>query len=133
MKLLAAILLALLQPPAPVLIGATFTSSTTAAITWQQPPGVGLTCLHRYYGAADPAALCRNDLPAGPTRIDLPGALGPFYRPAWGDRYVLSFEGVDVGRTTLGEVPNVYTAYLSLVRGGVGEARRGIHLPLVMR
>jgi hypothetical protein len=132
MKLLAAILLALLQPPAPVLIGATFTSSTTAAITWQQPPGVGLTCLHRYYGADSPAALCRNDLPAGPTRIDLPGELGPFYRPAWGDRYVLSFEGVPVGSAILGEA-EVHTTYLPLAIKSAAQIERRVHVAWVGR
>lgn len=104
-----------LQPPTPILVGATFTSSTSAAITWQQPGGVGLTCLHRYYGAEWPSAVCYNDLPEGPARVDLPGALGPFYRPAYGDRYVLSFEGVPVGQATLGEAA-IYTLYMPLAQ-----------------
>lgn len=112
---LLAILLALLQPQ-PIPISATFTSSTSAAVTWQQPAGVALTCLRIYHaGAEHPAGICYPDLPAGPQRVDLPGALThPAYRPAWGDRIVLAFGMDDVGQTTLGEVPSVYQVYLPL-------------------
>lgn len=97
-----------------VLLGATFTSSTTAAITWQQPPGVVETCLRRVYGAEWPAGICWRNLEAGEMRVDLPGIYDKrWYTPAYGDRYILSFEGVDVGQATLGEAV-VYTLYMPL-------------------
>lgn len=100
-----------------VLVGATFTSSTTAAITWQQPEGVRITCLRIYHAGAEyPAGICYDNLPAGPMRVDLPGALThPAYRPAWGDRIVLAFGLDDVGRAVLGEAA-VYTLYMPLAR-----------------
>ena len=116
-----------------ILLGATFTSSTTAAITWDQPPGIGHTCLHRYYGAAWPAAICWRDLPEGPTRVDLPGIYDKrFYWPAHGDVYVLSHEGIEVARTTLGEVPSTYYAYLPSMTKQSAPLNM-VRLPVVLR
>lgn len=114
--LLLAPCIARAEPLVP--LGATFTSSTSAAITWQQPPdpeGLTVTCIVREYGVEWPAGICFNDLPAGPQRLDLPGALThPAYRPAAGDRYLLQINGVTVGSATLGEA-EVHTLYLALV------------------
>lgn len=125
MKCLLAILLLLApciaraQPPVPVFVQATFTSSTSAAVWWQQPPdppGLTHTCLVREYGTTWPAGICWNDLEAGPMRVDLPGALtDPAYRPAFGDRYLLQINGETIGSATLGET-EVHTLYLALVR-----------------
>lgn len=96
---------------------ATWVTQGRAVITWQQPADFhGTTCLLREYGAEWPAGICWRDLPSGPTTIELPGALThPAYRPADGDRYVLSFDGVDMGIATLGEA-RVYRVYLGLVQ-----------------
>lgn len=102
-----------------ILLGATFTSSTSAAITWQQPadpPGLTLTCIRIYHvGAEWPAGICFNDLQEGPQRLDIPGALPAAYRPQLGDRIVLAINETDVGSATLGEAA-VYTLYLPLAR-----------------
>lgn len=118
--LLVALLLLFLQPPAPVFVQATFTTSTSAAVWWEQPadpPGLTHTCLRIYHiGVADPAGICFNDLPAGMQRVDLPGTLSDkAYQPAFGDRIVLAINMDDVGETTLGEVPSVYQVYLPLL------------------
>jgi hypothetical protein len=106
------LLLALLWQPAPDL-HATW-QGDSAVISWQQPHGIGLTCLYRYYGATWPAAVCYHDLPAGPMRVELPGALlHPAYKPVNGDRYVLEFNGVAMASATLGEAV-VYRSYLPL-------------------
>lgn len=134
--LLAALLLLFLQPPPPVLLSATFTSSTSATVSWQQPPdpeGLTITCLVREYGATWPAGICYNDLPAGPMRVNLPGALThPAYRPSFGDRYLLQINGTTVGSATLGEA-TVQTVYLGLIRNDAPEQVRRVYLAWVGR
>lgn len=113
---------------------ATFDTSTTAVVSWEQPPNISHTCLHRYYGAEYPAAICWRDLPAGPMRVDLPGIYDRrFYWPAHGDRYVLSFDGVDVGTTTLGEVPSVYTTYLPGIMTNAPPQAERVYLSTILR
>lgn len=115
-----------------ILLGATFTSSTSAAVTWQQPPdapGLTVTCLVREYGAVWPAGICYNDLPAGPVRVELPGQLThPAYRPAYGDRYLLQINGATVGQATLGEA-EVYTYYLAPITVQRSAPQRLTYLP----
>lgn len=115
-----------------IVLHATFDTSTTAAITWQQPPGIPLTCLRIYHAGAEyPAGICYPDLPAGPVRVDLPGALThPAYRPQFGDRIVLAFGMDDVGSAVLGEAA-VYTTYLALVRAGRAPPLRMVYLPRI--
>lgn len=127
-------LLAILLLAQQILIGATFTSSTTAAITWQQPPGIPLTCLRIYHiGAEYPAGICYPDLPPGPVRVDLPGALThPAYRPAWGDRIVLAFGMDDVGSAVLGEAA-VYTLYMPLAMKSAAQSERRVYVAWVAR
>lgn len=108
---------------------ATFVSSTTAAITWDQPPDIPMTCLLRYYGAAWPAGICWENLPAGATRVDLPGIYShPAYRPAWGDRYELRFGDTLVASTYLGEA-HIYQQYLALLRRDTASALQQLWLP----
>ena len=133
MRLLLAFLL-LLQP-APVLLQAVFVTSTSAVVSWQQPADVPITCLRIYHhaGAAWPAGICYDDLPAGPTRVELPGALThPAYRPQFGDRIVLAFGMDDVGHATLGESA-VYEVYLGLItKQSALPTQRAVYLPVVM-
>lgn len=113
---------------------ATFDTSTTAVVSWQQPPGVALTCLRIYHpGEATPAAICYNNLPAGETIVRLPGSLvHPAYRPQVGTRLVLAFGMDDVGTTTLGEVPSVYTTYLPHMTNAPPQAER-VYVPVLFR
>jgi hypothetical protein len=119
--------------PAPVLMGATFTSSTSAAVSWQQPANVRMTCLLRYYGAEYPAGICWENLDAGPQKVTLPGELThPAYRPAFGDRYELRFEDVPVGSATLGEA-TVYTLYVPLLSKQNAPEPHLTYLPALQR
>ena len=96
-----------------ILLQAVFVTSTSAVVSWEQPPGIPLTCI-RVYHAGDqyPAGICYDNLPAGPTRVELPGALPrQWYAPRTGDRIVLAFGMDDVGSTTLGESA-VHRVYL---------------------
>ena len=123
--------LALLQPPPPVPLSATFVTSTSAIVSWEQPAGVPISCLRIYHvGAEWPAGICWNDLEAGPMRVDLPGELThPAYRPEVGDRLVLAFGMQDVGQATLGEAA-VYTTYLPGIQKSTPEMRV-LYLPVV--
>lgn len=112
------IILTLIQPVPSVLISATFNTSTSAIVSWQQPAEMahGITCLVRYYGAEWPAGICWNDLAAGPVSVTLPGIYThPAYRPAHGDRYEVQFNGARVGSAVLGEA-FVYQLYLPLTK-----------------
>jgi hypothetical protein len=125
------LLLALLIQPSPVLLQATFVTSSSAVVSWQQPAEMehGITCLVRYYGAEWPAGICWNDLAAGPMSVALPGIyLRPFYSPALGDRYELHFNGARVGSATLGEA-FVYTTYLPLAHQSAPPMQRAVFLP----
>lgn len=119
---------------AAILITAYFNTSTSAVISWEQPPGVHQTCLRRVYGATWPAGRCWHDLSPGPFSVELPGELShPAYVPANGDRYILSFEGVDVGRATLGE-SIIYHTYLSLITQQTAPAAPPVvYMSIVMR
>lgn len=98
-----------------ILMTAYWNTSTSAIVSWEQPAGIGQTCLLRYYGAEWPAGICWHDLPAGPMSVELPGQLThPAYQPAHGDRYELRYNGEVVGVATLGESV-VYETYLALV------------------
>lgn len=115
---------------------ATFDSSTTAVVSWQQPPGIALTCLRVYHvGAEYPAGICYPDLAEGTQVVRLPGALThPAYRPQMGDRIVLAFGMDDVGETTLGEVPSVYSVYLPLAMQTAAPAKvQPVYLPTIAR
>ncbi len=117
-----------------VALHATFNTSTTAVVSWEQPPGVYETCLRRVYGAEWPAGICWRNLPAGTMKVDLPGIYNRrWYTPAHGDRYILSFEGVDVGTTTLGEVPSVYTLYLPAIQKAEPIAPPLVYVPVLRR
>jgi hypothetical protein len=109
MKYLLAILIAL---------HATFDTSTTAVVSWQQPAGVRITCLRLYHpGEPTPAGVCYDNLAAGEQVVHLPGALPrQWYAPRIGTRIVLAFGMDDVGSASLGEVPSVYTLYLPLAQ-----------------
>jgi hypothetical protein len=122
------------QPPAPVLISATFITSTSAVVSWEQPAGIPLTCIRIYHaGAQYPAGVCYDNLPAGPMRVDLPGALThPAYRPQFGDRIVLAFGMDDVGQTTLGESA-VYEVYLPLMAKQSTAPIDAVYLPWMGR
>jgi hypothetical protein len=128
MRYLLAILIAL---------HASFDSSTTAVVSWEQPadePGLTITCLVRYYGAEYGAGVCWNDLEEGTRVVRLPGALvHPAYRPSLGDVYSLQINGVEVGRTTLGEVPSVYTLYLPLATQQTARDVPPVYLPAALR
>jgi hypothetical protein len=131
MRVILLLLALLFFQPAPILISATFTSSTSAVVSWQQPAEMehGITCLVRYYGAEWPAGICWNDLAAGPVSVALPGIyLRPFYQPAMGDRYELHFNGARVGSATLGEA-FVYTTYLPLTQQSAPPTQRAVFLP----
>lgn len=102
-----------------------------AVITWQQPAGVRMTCLYRFYGVAWPAAICWRDLPAGEMQVELPGALThPAYVPAEGDHFELRFENVIAGSATLGEA-TVWRIALPLVQFDTRPPDRRIRLPMV--
>lgn len=117
-----------------VSLHATFDTSTSAVISWQQPAGIYETCLHRYYGATDPAAICWRNLEAGEQVVRLPGIYDRrFYWPAHGDVYVLSFNGEVVGRTVLGEVPSTYTTYLPHMQTTGQSAPPKVYVPTVLR
>lgn len=116
-----------------VLITAYFNTSTTAVISWEQPAGVHQTCLRRVYGATWPAGICWHDLPAGPFSAELPGDLEhPAYRPAHGDRYILEFDGIDVGSALLGEAV-VYETYLALTMKQTAQRAPPVYLAWVGR
>jgi hypothetical protein len=131
-RALALLLALFFQPaPPPVPLSATFVTSTSAVVSWQQPAEMehGITCLVRYYGAEWPAGICWNDLAAGPVSVALPGIyLRPFYQPAIGDRYELHFNGARVGSATLGEA-FVYTTYLPLTQQSAPPLQRAVYLP----
>lgn len=102
-----------------------------AVVSWQQPAGVHTTCLYRYYGAEWPAAICWNDLPAGPQSVALPGELQHLaYVAALGDRYELRFEDVIVGDVVLGEA-TVFRVHLPIVQSGAAPPDRRVRLPIV--
>lgn len=125
--------LLLWQPPPPVDVSATFTSSTSAVISWEQPPGVHQTCLRRVYGATWPAGICWRDLEAGPMSVELPGELThPAYQPADGDVYILEFDGVDVGSAVLGKSV-VYETYLALTMKQTAQRAPPVYLAWVGR
>ena len=117
-----------------ILLQAVFVTSTSAVVSWEQPAGIPLTCLRIYHaGATWPAGVCYDNLPAGPMRVDLPGALThPAYRPQLGDRIVLAFGMDDVGSTTLGESA-IYRVYLPGIRKDAPDAFRRVYLPWVGR
>jgi hypothetical protein len=125
------LLLALLLQPSPVLVSASFTSSTSAVVSWQQPPGVPITCLRIYHtGAEWPAGICWRELPEGEMRVELPGIYAhPAYRPQVSDKIILAFGMDDVGQATLGEA-FVYTTYLPLTHQSAAPMeRRAVYLP----
>ncbi len=126
--------LALLQfPPPMVPLSVTFVTSTTAVVSWQQPPGVRAVCLLRQYGAEWPAGWCWQNLAAGPMRVDVPGTLtDPRFGPAEGDHYELWMDGQVVGSAVLGQAI-VYTTYLPLTRQSALPAQRAVCLPLILR
>lgn len=116
---------------ASVPLSATFTSSTTAVISWQQPPGVRGTCLLRQYGAEWPAGWCWQNLAAGPMWVDVPGTLtDPRFRPAEGDVYQLWMDGEIVGSAVLGQTI-WHTVYLPLAIHSAPSAQRAVYLPIV--
>jgi hypothetical protein len=127
--------LLLLQPtPPPVPLSATFVTSTSAVVSWQQPPGIPITCLRIYHvGAEWPAGICWRDLEAGEMRVELPGIYThPAYRPQISDRIILAFGMQDVGHATLGEA-FVYRAYLPLTQHSAPPAQRAVYLPWLGR
>lgn len=117
-----------------ILLQAVFVTSTSAVVSWEQPAGAAATCIRIYHaGATWPAGVCYRDLPAGPMKVDLPGALThPAYRPQLGDRIVLAFGMDDVGSTTLGESA-IYRVYLPGIRKDAPDAFRRVYLPWVGR
>lgn len=118
---------------AAILITAFFNTSTSAVISWEQPPGISRTCIVRYYGAEYPSGFCLHDLPAGPQSIELPGIYdGRWYSPAHGDRYDLWMDGVLVGSAVLGESV-VYRLYMPLAIKSAPEVERAVYLPWVGR
>ncbi len=120
---------------APVLLSATFVTSSSAIVAWEQPAEManGITCLRIYHvGAEWPAGICWRDLEAGPVQVALPGELThPAYRPQISDRIVLAFGMDDVGCTTLGESA-VYTTYLPLTTNQSAPFNT-VRLPVVRR
>jgi hypothetical protein len=130
---LIAILLLLFQPPPPVPLSASFTSSTSAVVSWQQPAEMehGITCLRIYHvGAEWPAGICWRDLPAGLMRVELPGIYAhPAYRPRISDRIVLAFGMDDVGQATLGEAA-MYRTYVPLTQQSALPVQRAVFLPV---
>ncbi len=122
----------LIQPAPPVLLSATFTSSTSAIVAWEQPAGVPITCLRIYHAGYEwPAGICWRDLEAGPMRVELPGIYAqPAYRPQISDRLVLAFGMQDVGTATLGETV-VYRVYLPLVGRQESSPPRLLYLPAI--
>ena len=117
-----------------ILLQAVFVTSTSAVVSWEQPAGVAVSCIRIYHaGAQYPAGICYDNLPAGPTRVELPGALThPAYRPQFGDRIVLAFGMDDVGHATLGESA-VYEVYLGLItKQSALPTQRAVYLPVVM-
>jgi hypothetical protein len=132
MKTLALLLALLLIQPNPVPLSATFVTSTSAVVSWQQPAGVPISCLRIYHvGAEWPAGICWRDLGEGPVRVELPGIYAhPAYRPEVGDRLVVAFGMDDVGQATLGEA-FVYQLYLPLTQHSAPPAQRAVFLPWV--
>jgi hypothetical protein len=116
---------------APILISATFVTSTSAVVSWQQPPGVPITCLRIYHtGAEWPAGICWRDLPEGEMRVELPGIYAhPAYSPEVGDWLVVAFGMEDVGQATLGEAA-VYRLYLPLAHQSAPLVPRAVFLPV---
>ena len=113
-----------------ILLQAVFVTSTSAVVSWDQPPGIPLTCI-RIYHAGDqyPAGICYDNLPAGPTRVELPGALPrQWYAPRTGDRIVLAFGMDDVGSTTLGESA-VHRVYLPAMAQQNTASIGAVYLP----
>ena len=128
-----ALALSLLQSaPPPVLLSATFDSSTSAVVAWEQPAEMthGITCLRIYHAGYEwPAGICWRDLEAGPQVVRLPGIYSDAYKPQFGDRLVLAFGMDDVGSAVLGEAV-VYRTYLPLV-GKHSAPLNVVRLPLV--
>ena len=125
-----------LQPtPPPVLLSATFVTSTSAVVSWEQPAEMasGITCLRIYHAGAEwPAGICWNDLEAGPRAVHLPGIYDKkWYTPAVGDRLILAFGMDDVGSAVLGEAI-VYRTYLPLV-GKRTAPLNVVRLPVFLR
>ena len=136
MRMLSILALVLLiQPAPPVLVSATFVTSTSAIVAWQQPTEManGITCLRIYHvGATDAAGICWRDLPAGAMRVDLPGIYDKkWYTPQISDKIILAFGMEDVGSTTLGETV-VYRVYLPLV-GKQSAPPNTARLPVCLR
>ena len=134
MKRLTLCFALLLQPtPPPVLLSATFDTSTSAVVAWEQPAEMahGITCLRIYHvGATDAAGICWRDLEAGAQVVALPGIYDTrWYAPAYGDRLVLAFGMQDVGTATLGETV-VYRVYLPLI-GKQSAPLNTVRLPVV--
>ena len=134
MKAIALLRLALLLQPAPpsVPLSATFVTSTSAVVSWQQPPGVRATCLRIYHAGAEwPAGICWENLAAGPVSVTLPGiyTMHPAYRPVEGDCLVLAFGLEDVGSAVLGQTI-IHTTYLPLTIHSAPPAQRAVYLPV---
>lgn len=89
------ILLVILQPPPPD-FSAHWQRPGVVALRWQQPAGVGHTCLYRQPRDQTPILMqCWSALPFGPvafTRGDV-GPMDASARPAAGDSYVLTMDG----------------------------------------
>jgi hypothetical protein len=120
------LLLFVLQPPPAVPLSATFVTSTSAVVSWQQPAGVRATCLRIYHAGAEwPAGICYENLPAGLMKVELPGTLppDPAFRPQSGDRLVLAFGMEDVGSAILGQTV-IHTTYLPLLNRQTAPAYR---------
>jgi hypothetical protein len=85
-------LLLLFQPAPPPDLAARWQSPTVARITWSQPAGVALTCLHRNVTLLT----CWRDLPPERYVFTLgdKGPLDAAAHPAVGDVYVLDQDGV---------------------------------------
>jgi hypothetical protein len=118
-----------------IMLHATFDTSTTAVVSWQQPPGVARTCLRLYHpGEPIPAGVCYDNLEAGEQVVHLPGALPrQWYAPRIGTRIVLAFGMDDVGSAMLGEVPSVYTLYLPLAMQQTARDVPPVYLPAALR
>lgn len=135
MRLLTVLVLMFaLQPtPPPVLLSATFVTSTSAVVAWEQPAEMahGITCLRIYHvGVTDAAGICWRDLPAGPQVVRLPGIYDTrWYTPQNSDKIVLAFGMDDVGSAVLGEAA-VYRAYMPFV-GKQSAPLNMVRLPLV--
>ena len=105
-----------MRPLVRILLQAVFVTSVSAVVSWEQPPGIALTCIRIYHvGEQYPAGICLENLPAGPQRLELPGPRPrQWYAPRTGDRIVLAFGMDDVGEARLGESA-IHTVYLPTV------------------